>query len=514
MSRHLCTPTVTWGGRALLAALLLTACGGDVGPPPATAQALPAPKTSSQPATAAGPDPLGPRPEPASPPPFKPPAPEVFTAAGVNVWLLQRHAVPVVSVVLAVPSGSAADPKGKEGLAYITADMLDEGAGGRDALELAKAVETLGARLTTSATVDGTFVSLHVLKKNLPEAMGLFGDVVVRPKFAAGEWKRVHDLWKNDLKARSADPESVLQVVARRALFGSEHPYGHPISGFTRSAAAIGLGDVRQAYEGAFRPDRATVVAVGDIEKGELATLLEKALGPWKTPKGPPATPVNPPVFLPSPPAFVLVDRPEAPQAIVAFARLGIGAGHVDAAPLSRVNAALGGSFTSRLNQDLREEHGWTYGARSRVAFTRGVGSIMGWAAVFTDKTGDALKALLADTRGFAKDGLTDDEVQKTARQARAELVEVYERTDTTAHTLANNVVAGLAAGHEAEAAVARDRAGPADLKRLAGHYFNLDHAAVVIVGPKTTILPQLEGLDLPKPELRDEEGAVSASKK
>jgi len=461
-------------------------------------------KAAAPPADA---DPLGPKPEIAPTPPFAPPVPEVYTAGnGLNVWLLERHALPIVSIVVTVPTGASSDPKGRPGLAFASAGMLDEGAGGRDALTFAARVDELGATLSASANLDASFVSMVVLKRNLAPAFELLGDAVVRPRFDAKEWKRVQELWVNDLRARAKDPQSVMQVVSRAALFGEGHPYAHPVSGFAGAARKTTLEEAKRFWKESWRPDRATVVAVGDVTKKELGPLLEAAFGAWKAPAGAPPAPVAP-----GPPAkaprFVLVDRADAPQSVIALLRPGVAAADPDAAVLTRANTALGGSFTSRLNQDLREEHGWSYGAGSRVAPMRGIGFIAASASVVTEHTGDAAKAMMADVEAFARDGLTEEEVQKTRVHARSELVEAFEQVESAAGHFATSAAALLPPTHERDAAARRDAATKVDLDRVAKKHYDAAGAMLVVVGPRAKVLPQLQKLGLPEPEIRDEEG-------
>ena len=160
---------------------------------------------------------------------------------------------------------------------------------------------------------------------------------------------------------------------------------------------------------------------MGDTTKAELSGLLDADLGAWKAPGAPPPSPIAPLAPKGPWPKLVLVDRPDAPQAVIALARPGIAGVDPNAPLLARANLALGGLFTSRLNQDLREEHGYTYGAASRVGTTRGVGSFVASASTFTDKTADAIKALVADVADYARGGMTDDEAAKTRKQWRGD---------------------------------------------------------------------------------------------
>jgi zinc protease len=480
------------------------------------------PSASVAPLPTAAPDALGSKPAPAPPKPFEPPAPQVFTAAnGMTVWLLERPALPLVAVSLAIPTGAAADPREEQGLAWITANMLDEGAGTRTAVQISTAIDDLGGSLGTGANADGSFANLSVLKKNFGAAFKIFSDVVARPRLDAKEWKRVSDLWKNDLKKRASGADDVARVVAPASLFGSDSPYGHPTDGRTATAAKIDLATVKSFYGSAWRPDQATLVIAGDITKDEvLAAIADGALKGWKAPKTPKREPVVPPPPAPaSSLRFVLVDRPaDAAQAVITVLREGVAASDARAPLLDLVNTALGGSFTSRLNQNLREEHGWTYGAGSRFAETRGMGSFTARASVVTEATGPALEQMLLELNKMATSGLSDDEVSKVLAQDRADLVQGYEGVGGIAGRLAKLAMLGLPPEFDATASRARQQATRARLGELASA---VDPRAmtIVIVGPRSAVMPQLakiklpSGQPLPAPELWDAEGYPMATK-
>jgi predicted Zn-dependent peptidase len=173
------------------------------------------------------------------------------------------------------------------------------------------------------------------------------------------------------------------------------------------------------------------------------------------------------------------------------------------------VNDAIGGSFSSRLNQDLREKQGFTYGARTRFSASRGPGVVVASANVATDKTGEALAAMLADLRRFATGGLTDDEVNRTRSQARAALVSAYESVESVSGLLAADASLGLGPDYEAQASRARDDAPRTLLDALARRYFSPDGAVLLVVGPRARVQPQLDKAGLPAPEMRDAQGNV-----
>ncbi len=498
-------------GLALALAALVPACASA--PPPAVAGRveLPAPAPPPPPP----PDPLGPMPVPPPAPAYVPPKPEVFAAkTGVTVWLLERHALPYVSMTLTVPTGSASDAtfkSGAGGLVMMTADMLDEGAGSRGSIELSRAEDALGATIETTANPDESRVSLTVLKKNLAPAFALFSDIVARPRFDPAEWKREYDSVLNDLTERASDPEEVAKVAVRAALFGASHPYGHPVEGTLASARTWTLGDVRRVYRDVWRPDRAILVVVGDVTQAELRALVDakEGLAAWRAPKSAPPAPLAPAAPTGPWPKLVLVDRPDAPQSVIAVARPGVAASDPAAPVAVRANVVLGGGFSSRLNTDLRDEHGYTYSASSQLGVDRGVGSFVASAAVTTEKTGEALTAMLADIAGYAQGGLTDAEVDKSRSKSRADLVELFEGVDRAAAHLALDASLGLGPDYEQVAAAKKGAATKADLDAQAKLRFDPAAAVVVVVGPRADVEPQLRALGYQDIQYRDPDGNI-----
>jgi zinc protease len=496
----------------LLSVGSLVGCGGGDAPRPVS---IPGPVGVVD-AGGASADPLGPKPVPAEPAAYTPPVPIHYKRPnGMEVWLLERRGLPIVSMQLVVNAGAAEDPEGKGGLAMTTANMLDEGAGKRGPLELSRDIDRLGATLRTGAYSDYGWAQLTVLKKNLDAAAEIFADVVTKPQLAPAEFKRVHDLWENSLRARQSDPDAVAGVVVSRKVYPPSHPYSHPQDGTLASAAKVTLEDVKKFYETRWRPDRAKLVVVGDITRAEVDKMLDSTLGAWKGTSTPATTSAHGPA-----PFFTnkadttkgsrrvfIVDRPDAPQSVVAVARPGVSAFDEESAVIGRVNTALGGSFTSRLNQDLREEHGWSYGARSRFSFNRLRGVFVAQAAVHTEHTGDALKAMLADIGGMAKGGLTDDELDKTKKAARSELVEAFETVQSTAARLGRNAGVGHGPDREVSTSSLAARADKAQLNRLAGRYLDLEAATIVIVGPRAKIEPQLKAIGITAFETTGPEG-------
>ncbi|MGK3965286.1 M16 family metallopeptidase [Sorangium sp. So ce118] len=521
---------------ALLAGAL--GCGPKApAQPPARGEG---PRPATQAAAAQPADPIGPKPELPEPRPFTPPAPVVLDGPnGAKVWLLERHTLPIVSVSIAVSSGSADDPRSSAGLAHITADMLDEGAGQRNAVELSSAINDLGATLSVGARADGSVASLSVLKKNFAKAFSILADVVARPRLEAREWQRVSALWQNDLRKRGDDPTRVSSLVSSSALFGPGTPYGHPVEGLLADARSIGLPAVKAFYKSAWRPDRAVIAVVGDITRDEVMQAVSRDLGAWSA-KGAPASAAPAAKGAPAsaapaargapasaapgaqpgkaataaapaapswqPPRLVLVDRPGAPQSVIAVVRQGVAASDPRRPLLQLINTALGGSFTSRLNQNLREDHGWSYGAASAFNETRQPGAFVARASVVAEATGPALKEMLAELARMADSGLTRDELAKVQAQDRADLVSAYETVNRTALRYGTLARLALPETFDAAASQARQKATLAGLAELA-RAVDPKGATIVVVGPRQEILPQLQAIGLGEPEAWDVEG-------
>ncbi|WP_433935148.1 M16 family metallopeptidase [Sorangium cellulosum] len=513
---------------AIIALLAAAAGCGPKAPAQPTARAE-APRPTAPAAAAPQADPLGPRPELPKPKPFAPPAPVVLDGPnGTKVWLLERHTLPIVSVSVTVASGSADDPKGAAGLAHITASMLDEGAGKRSAIELSSAINDLGATLSVGARADGSVASLSVLKKNFDKAFSILADVVARPRFEPKEWQRVSALWQNDLRKRGDDPTRVSSLVSTAALYGPGTPYGHPVEGLLADAKTIGLPAVKAFYKAAWRPDRAVIAVVGDITRDEVMQAISRDLGAWSAKGAPAAAPSTKgaaagaaqpgqgaPAAAPSwkPPRLVLVDRPGAPQSVIAVVREGVAAGDPRRPLLQLVNTALGGSFTSRLNQNLREDHGWSYGAASAFTEARQQGAFVARASVVAEATGPALKEMLGELARMADSGLTRDELAKVQAQDRADLVSTYETANRTALRYATLARLGLPETFDAAASQSRQQATLAGLAELA-RAVDPKSATIVVVGPQQEILPQLKAIGLGEPEAWDVEGQPIQAKK
>jgi predicted Zn-dependent peptidase len=438
-------------------------------------------------------------------PRLEPPRPTRHVLSnGIEVAAIRREVAPLIAVNLMFRSGSDADPAGLVGVGAATADMLDEGAGDRGPLKMAEDLEQLGADLWLGCGRDGSQLSLQVPRKGFQEALGMAADVLLRPRLAAEDWARVQNDRMTSLAQRRDQAESVASLVADRVLFGETHPYGRPSDGMESTVSKITIDDIRAYHATHYRPNNAFLVVAGAFDEDALPRQLEAALGGWKA--GPiPTVPEAPP--LPKAPRLVLVDRPAAPQSIVRIVNPGTDRRSPDRPALSMLNAILGGSFTSRLNFNLREKKGYTYGAGSSFSFLRRPGAFAARAAVFTEVTAAAITEFLVELRGVRELALTDDERIKARAMLLDRVAEGLATSGGIAATFAELGLYGLPMDEPERFITALERATSEDLLRLARRYIDPEGASIIIVGDRAAIEPGLRELGLPAPELRDADG-------
>jgi len=343
-----------------LAAVTVACAGTEPGPaklPP------PPPPASAAPVIVSAPGPERdklPAPDPA--PAWSPAKPTVFSLSnGIRVYYLRQGPTPLVSLILLLPRGSAADPKGKAGLTALTADLLDEGAGKRDALELSEELQRLGTDYGTSTDVDSIALAMNTIAESFDASTALLSDIVRHPKLDKKEFARRKEQRIADALSAESDPKSARSIVMRKLLF--RDGYGGNLADGTRpTLKKIGYADVVSQFKALFTPDDAAFVVVGGIGQEPVKAALEKAFGDWKgktTAKMAAVDAAKPEKKV----AFI--DFPDSTQSAIALARRAPGEAAADYFPAMVMSRVFGGAFTSRLNLNLREDKGYTYGAGS-----------------------------------------------------------------------------------------------------------------------------------------------------
>jgi len=337
-------------------------------------------------------------PEPGPTRPFPFPAIEKSTLPnGLRIWTVTHTQVPLVAFTLLVRRGGSSDPAGKEGLAAVTADMLDEGSGERSAIEMHEALARLGAQFDTDIGSDATVASVTVLSRFAARALALLSDIVARPAIRESDFTRVRQLRLHRLTQLRDMPGAVADRAFLKLLYGA-HPYGHSPIGIETSLAAMDVEDVRAFHARAIRPSAATLIAVGDCDHAGIARLAGDTFADWS---GPGDAEVTAGGSLPQAARLNVVPRPRAPQSELRIGQVAVGRDSPDYHALVVANTILGGQFVSRINLNLRENKGLTYGARSAFDFRRLSGPFILQASVQTTGTARAIEESIGEIAGI-----------------------------------------------------------------------------------------------------------------
>jgi zinc protease len=404
------------------------------------------------------------------------------------------HKVPTVHLELAIRTGVSADPAGKFGLASLTADMLDEGAGSRSALEIADTIDYLGAELDTSSSSDASYVDLHVPVARLADALPVMADVIARPTFPDAELKRVREERLTSLVEAADDPEQLIQFAFPRLVYGT-HRYGTPSIGTAASLRGFTRPDLVSFHASAYRPDQATLVVTGDVTAAAVVPILESTLGQWKPAATAPTPALTNPQQLASRRVY-LIDKPGAAQSQIRVGWVGVPRSTPDYFALRVLNTILGGAFTSRLNQNLRETHGYAYGASSLFDMRHSAGPFFAAAGVQTDKTAEALKEFFNELTRI-HEPVPTEEIEKAKNYLSLLLPRNFATTRATANALAQVAVYDLPQDFYETYAQRVRAVTAADVKRAADKYIQPSKLAVVIVGDRKVVEPGVRGLNL-----------------
>lgn len=424
-----------------------------------------------------------------------PPVEKRTLSNGLAVWIMGVHKVPTVHLELAIRAGIAMDPPQKPGLSSLAADMIDEGTSTRTALEIADAIDFLGAELSSSGAVDASYVDLHVPIARLAGALTIMADVIARPTFPEAELNRLREERVASLLEIQDDPEQLIQVAFPKLVFGDKHRYGTPTIGTAASLKGITVADLKAFHLTHYRPDNAVLVVAGDVTADVVVPMLERALGAWKGTAAARVTPAGDAPQLTARRVF-LIDKPGAAQSQVRIGWVGAARSTPDYFALRVLNTILGEAFTSRLNNNLREVHGYAYGASSRFEMRLNAGPFYAAAGVQTDKTADALKEFFIELARI-HEPVPGPELDKAKNYLALQMPRNFETTRATANALANAYLYDLPADYYTTYGDRVRAVTAADVKRVADKYIHPDKFAVVIVGDRKVIEPGVKALNL-----------------
>jgi zinc protease len=468
----------------LAASAVLSACAPT---PPAEAPAPAAPATPAAPAAVAPPAEFPTTaPQPGPTPELKLPDPvERRLANGLRVLYVRQPELPVVAASLVIPGGNADEPAALPGIASFTANMLDEGAAGRSALEIADALDLLGASLTTTSGWDAAQASLYVLRPNFPQALQILADVVVRPDFPEREVSRLREERLTELARAKDNPGTIAGNAFQSLVYGAKHPYGRFAS--TESARRYDRAALTRFHRAFYRPQGSTLILVGDVDPQALHPAVERAFVGWRG--SPPAQAAAPAPASDTPAtAIYLVDKPGAAQSEIRIGHPGVARDNPDFFALTVLNTLLGGSFTSRLNANLREAHGYTYGARSSFAMRRGAGPFTAEAAVTTAKTDSALIEFFRELNRIRTEPVPRDELERAKRFVALGLPRRFETAPDVAARLAELAIYGLDMDFYDEYVDRIMAVTGEDVRRVANQYVRPGRSVVVVVGDRKTV--------------------------
>jgi zinc protease len=423
-------------------------------------------------------------PRPGPPPAVRFPAIEKEERRGFRLWSIQHRELPVVAFAWLVPVGSAADPGDQAGLAALVVDLLDEGCAGRSMVEFHEALARIGAQLDVEIGSDAATLSLVSLARHADEALLLHSDMVCQPNLDEGEFERVRTLRHNRLVQLRTVPGAVADHLFFRQVYGS-HPYGHPSLGTDAGLARVTIDAVRTFHRERFLGTTPTLVVAGDVTGEALSALIDR-LGVAALARGAMTAPEPGPVSgsAAGVPRVSLLDRPGAAQSEIRVGAVGPARDTPDYHALQVANAVLGGTFMSRINLNLRERRGVTYGARSTVQFWRGPGPLWVQASVQTDATGLSIGEVLREMRDLTGERPVDEPELSRARDT---LTRGYARNFETAEQLAR--AAAQLSLYELpdswfdEYVPAVMRVDRETMTRVAANWFDPDRMRVAVVG-------------------------------
>ena len=435
------------------------------------------------------------------------PVPEIFKLSnGLTVYYHYRAGLPVVAADLVFNTGSGANPVEKPGLASFTANMLQQGTPARDATQIADEAALLGTELSSSASMDSSRVGASSLAKNFPGVLDLISDIVLHPAFPPDEVERLRASRIAAFTDERSDPDTIVSRTGVSALFGPRNPFGYDSSGTELSIKGMTREDMMNFWKANYVPNNAALVVSGNIPVDDLKALAESKFGSWKTGElqvpeiGAPET---------TRAKIIIVDRPGAQQTMVRLLQLGVDRATPDYPALEVMNSELGGLFSSRINLNLREEHGYTYGASSFFVYRRSLGYFVAGGGIRTDATAPAVTEILKEIHRMIDTVMKPEELSLAKDSQSRSLPGIFETDSGEAGALSEIFVYHLARDYFSSLPDRLNAVTAEDAEGVAKKYLHPDQLVLVCVGDRAKIDPELVKLDLGAIEIRDADGNV-----
>jgi len=448
------------------------------------------------------------RPKPAATHAMQLPTPKSFTLDnGLTVIYNERPGMPVVAASLVVNTGGESNPIARPGLANFAVGMLNQGTATRNALQIADDTAQIGASMDTSSTKDDSSITVQALRKNFPAALDLLADVALHPNFPQAEVERERASRIAGFAQQRQDPDAIASVVAVSALFGPKSSYGFIESGTEESVKTITRDDLVGFWKQSFVPNNAALIVAGAISETDLRALVDKTFGMWQ--KG---TPMPSALGTPAMTAarVLIGDKPGAPQTAMFIATLGAPRSTPDYAAMNVMNTALGGLFSSRINLNLREGHGYTYGAFSQFIFRRNTGPFWISSGIRTDATAPAIAETLQEIARISAAPMPPEELAMARDSLTRSLPSSFETSGSTVGSLAELFTFNLGLDYYSKYPALISAVTAEAAQAAAKKYLQADKMIVVLVGDRAKFEPAVRKLNLGAFEFRNPDGTVA----
>ncbi len=437
---------------------------------------------------------------------FHLPLPKDFVLAnGMKVYLVEDHSLPVINATLFDLAGADGNPASKPGLAGFTARMLTAGTSKRPAMQIADDADQIGAKLQCEADTDSAKAMISALSNHKEAALELLQDVTRNPAFQPQEVERIRKERLAAIIQEADNPIDSILRVGPKVLYGN-HPYGYPATGTKAAVQEISREDLSGFWEAHYAPQNAALVLTGDMSEAEAREMAEKYFGSWKSKPSaaPPDVPATP--DLPTR-RIVIVDKPGAPQTVLGAFGVGLPRSTADYPAVEVMNGILGGLFSSRINMNLREKNGYTYGAFSVFFYRRGAGPFLSGSLVRTDVTAPATRELFTELQRIRTDPPTAAELKISQEYALRSLPGHFETVDDTSRQIGDLFIYKLPVNYYRTLPQRYGAVTLKDVQQAAIDHINPEHLLVVAVGDRAKIEPGLQKLNLGPLELRNENG-------
>ena len=429
---------------------------------------------------------------------------------GLDVVLAERNAVPVVDVTLQFDAGYAADSFGRPGTASFTLSMMDEGTRDRSALDISLEAEMLGAEIGTGSNLDMSSLSLSALKSKLDPSLDLFADVVRNPAFEQAEIDRLRPRWLSGIAQEKSQPVQLALRNLPPLLYGEDHAYGIPLtgSGTVEAIESLTRDDLVAFHQTWIRPSNGTLFVVGDTTMQEILPLLEKHFGDW--PENRMAVPRKnlADVDLPGSGSVIIIDKPGSPQSLILAGHVAPPTGVENNLDINAMNDILGGTFTARVNMNLREDKAWSYGAYTFMFDARGQRPWMAYAPVQTDKTTDSMQELGKEFSQYLDDNpATVEELRKTVHNNVNSLPGQFETGQAVMNALLSNQRFGRPDDYVSTLKSRYEAIGLEDIQGAAEQVLRPAKLTWLIVGDRAEIEGKIRAMDLGPVSIMDVDG-------